>query len=817
MDPKVQELLAELERGRAELERETRRRQDAEAEARRERRQREEEQRLREEEQRLREEEQRLREEEQRLREEEQRLREEAEALASRAESLTLPLFLHACHELLVAIQIVKDPTQTTQGVVTRPTNRRAPSHIMLWKTFAEEQMKVWHKLNQHSHFLTEKLFPSLLQLDYVRKHISPISSEWGLWYYERKTVENQVRTIIDRIYENDELKRAFSLRGSITFESHANLGLSTRAADLNPGDQQSSVESAVGTESGAGKRMGEKNKTKKREPTMVTRGQADQFCIYRQDGNEDIPVLAIEYKAPHKLTQDEILRGLAQDIHPFKEVIDKDSDDPDFCSKRLVAAVITQLFSYMVARGVRYGYVCTGEVFIFLHILDNPSSVMCSICTPGLDVKEINDDSLHLTAVAQVLAFTLRALVSPPASLEWHDAVAELGIWPVEYSDILEQTPPTAQQKHASPLYHGRRPSKLPPFQMKLRSRCRPHTDIVLRSRSHSPSTSPSPSPLPPAKRGRTANAQARSNPVQKSDKKGKSAEDSDVNWIDYTAESPNIKSQPYCSQQCLLALRDDGLLDTSCPNYLAHLKRRIQPAEFRALIREQLSKDRGPDANSRPLYKKGSCGAAFKIHLLSHGYTLFAKGVERSNSHKLEHENEVYHRLHDIQGNYVPVCLGIVVLDPKYPYYYDGGVYTHMLLLSWAGKPISEIMKSDNSACMIEMTSQSLQAIHLAGVLHRDVEPRNILWNEDCNRPMFVDFERAEIQNALSAISPNLGLKKRRLEKNRSIFSKELSKARISLERCRELLHQNATSSFKVQSIAPGNSVGLLGFSTK
>ncbi|OJD11471.1 hypothetical protein AJ78_07777 [Emergomyces pasteurianus Ep9510] len=529
--------------------------------------------------------------------------------------------------------------------------------------------MKVWHKLDQHPHFLTEKLFPSLHQLDYVRQLISPISSEWDLQYYERETVENQVRAIIDRIYENNELKRAFGLRGSITFESHANLGLSTRVADLNPGDQQSSVEPMVRTESSIEKIMGKKNKTKKKETTMVTEEQADRFCIYRQDGDEHIPALAIEYKAPHKLTRDEIVGGLAQDIHPSKEVIDKDSDDPDFCLKRLVAAVITQLFSYMVAKGVRYGYVCTGEAFIFLRILNDPSSVMCSVCTPSLDVEEINDDSLHLTAVAQ---------------------------------------------KHASSLYQGRRPSKLPPFQMTLRPRCRSHTDIVSRSRRPSPSTSPPPSPLSPSARGgRTVNARARSNPDQKSGKKGQSSEDS------------NIKSQSYCSQQCLLALRDNGPLDTSCPNYLAHLKRRIQPAEFCVLIREQLSRNRGPDANCRPLYKKRSCGAAFKIHLLSHGYTLLAKGVERNNLRKLKHENEVYHRLHDIQGNYILVCLRIVVLDPKYPYYYDEGVYTHMLLLSWAGKPISEIMKSDNSACVIEMTSQSLQAIHLAGVLHRDVEP--------------------------------------------------------------------------------------------
>ncbi|OJD21253.1 hypothetical protein ACJ73_07406 [Blastomyces percursus] len=151
----------------------------------------------------------------------------------------------------------------------------------------------MWHKLDQHPRFLTEKLFPSLHQLDYVRQLISPISSECDLRYYERQTVENQVRAIIDRIYENDELKRAFGLRGSML-----TLGLPTRAADANPGDQQSSVEPMVGTEASTGKRIGKKNKTRKKETTMVTRGQADRFCIYRQDGDEYTPALAIEDKA---------------------------------------------------------------------------------------------------------------------------------------------------------------------------------------------------------------------------------------------------------------------------------------------------------------------------------------------------------------------------------------------------------------------------------------------------------------------------------------------------------------------------------------
>ncbi|KAL2368562.1 hypothetical protein RJZ57_007056, partial [Blastomyces gilchristii] len=85
----------------------------------------------------------------------------------------------------------------------------------MLWDTFTEEQMKVWHKLNQHSHFLTEKLFSSLHQLNYIRQLISSISSEWDLQYYEQEM-----------------------------------------AVDLNPGDQQLSVELMVGTESSTRKRM---------------------------------------------------------------------------------------------------------------------------------------------------------------------------------------------------------------------------------------------------------------------------------------------------------------------------------------------------------------------------------------------------------------------------------------------------------------------------------------------------------------------------------------------------------------------------------
>jgi len=69
-------------------------------------------------------------------------------------------------------------------------------------------------------------------------------------------------------------------------------------------------------------------------------------------------PVVAIEYKAPHKPTIDEIWTGLRDEIWPERDVIDRTDDTYEFMCKNLMAAVITQLFSYMIDKGVRYGYI---------------------------------------------------------------------------------------------------------------------------------------------------------------------------------------------------------------------------------------------------------------------------------------------------------------------------------------------------------------------------------------------------------------------------------------------------------------------------
>ncbi|KAH8747059.1 hypothetical protein F5883DRAFT_355952, partial [Diaporthe sp. PMI_573] len=73
--------------------------------------------------------------------------------------------------------------------------------------------------------FAPQHVFPSQHQLDYVRSFIRPISSEHGLRYFERDTVENAVQKLIDTVYEDPSSRDRLGLRGTVTFESHTNLG----------------------------------------------------------------------------------------------------------------------------------------------------------------------------------------------------------------------------------------------------------------------------------------------------------------------------------------------------------------------------------------------------------------------------------------------------------------------------------------------------------------------------------------------------------------------------------------------------------------
>ncbi|KAH9894519.1 hypothetical protein F4778DRAFT_747350 [Xylariomycetidae sp. FL2044] len=748
-------------------------------------RRREGEERRREEAQRQREEAQRQREEAERGREEEQRRREEAEQLAKRSQPQVLPSYLDACHSLSLSIRIVTHRSLTTKGDATNPVGRIFPHRIVPWPDFATRQVKIWNQINDHP-LTSNAIFPSLHQLDYVASMSQPISSETGLRHFERDTVENAVKKLLDEIHNNPSWRQHFGIQGSVTFESHTNLGndVDTRSdsfRDISIGEDNAEVATPVTP------------KTQRRKNGKG--GVADQFCIYKTSDGQNIPALAIEYKAPHKVTRDEIVVGLESEIQPKRDVIDQEGEDFAFTSKCLAAAVVTQLFSYMVNKGIPYGYVCTGEAFVFLHIPDDPSIVYYSVCVPNLDVQEGDANRLQYTAVAQVFAFVLQALSAPPLPQSWRDRAANLETWAVSVHDVLSSIPSTEQK--AAPT-HSYKPSRWKGFArsaIRTRSRCQEVGTIPRHQDGQDDDdegagggggTPPSPSPGPVSSRSSGQNkAQPTTKSISQSTRRktggqGKKGHQHDAN-------EQSIQQRPFCTHRCLLGLANGDKIDTNCPNASDHGRQHLDKTRFLKLVRTQLFKDRGPDADAMPLYLSGAVGSLFKVRLSSHGYTLVAKGVEEHDLNRLQHENEMYSHLFPIQGIHTPVCLGITNL--VLPYYYDSGEFRYFMFLSWAGQPLFNATSHPDRDRIPDAVGVAFEAMHRLRILHGDAEPRNVLYDTRSGRVMIVDFERAAYhpRQPLGSIDTN---RKRKhdtsLKTGKDDFAVEMQSIREGVRRC-------------------------------
>ena len=741
---KLRLLLQEEQRRRREAEgrasEEQRRREEEQRRREEEQRRREEEQRRREEEQRRREEEQRRREEEQRRREEEQHQRKKAEELVKASQPQTLQQYMEACHSLSLAIQVVIDPSSTTKGEPVRPTGRLFPERILPWLDFAAKQEEIWEKILDDS-FCSQPIFPSLHQLQYVESCISPISGENGLRYFERDTVENAVQRLVSEAYNNPRLRSKLGLKGTIIFESHTNFGpdiLETRE-ELSIG----------GSDPGPAAPVSRTPLPRPRPKARGKGGRADQFCIYRTSDGENFAALAIEYKAPHKLSLDEITTGLEAEIQPERDVINKDGNGFVFASKWLTAAVVTQLFSYMINKSVQYGYVCTGKAFIFLHIPDDPTMVYQAVCVPNLDVVDDDGDRFFRTAVAQVFAFVIQGLLAAPPLLSWHDAANKLKTWDAEVDNVLSRIPVTDRKK--SPLASPYKPQRWKGFTrspIMTRSFCK-QLDTIIGPWTDDENDNDDNNENPPSPTAHRSTRSGKKVIASSSGKgsAGKQGQSSGGHQQQAQGKRQKVEDRPFCTQQCLVGLANGGPMDKDCPNFDHHGQRHVDRLEFLRLIRAQLAKDRGPDADSAPLHLSGSRGSLFKVRLSSHGYTLVAKGMESFHLGHLQHEKEIYDQLQTIQGTHVPVCLGMI--DLVLPHYYDGGVFQHFLFLSWAGRPLLRCASQVNKAGLVDTVTIALKELHRLRILHRDAELRNFVYDLNTDKIMLLDFERAEFRD--------------------------------------------------------------------
>jgi hypothetical protein len=329
---------------------------------------------------------------------------------------------------------------------------------------------------------------------------------------------------------------------------------------------------------------------------------RADQICVYKTIDNRRIPLFIVEYKAPHKLALPHLRSGL-REMNLKEEVVDRstqpDQSDVDavfqYHSDRLVAAVVTQVYSYMVESGLEYSYLTTGEAFVFLKVWpDQSDTVYYHLSDPTAEVAEatrLDEDYLSWTAVSQVLAFCLMAFQSQPHDQAWRrEAMLNKYRWVVDDAAILRGISETERKR--TPPGSAFIPRT---YRANLRS------PIMTRSRKAQSAYSCNTNPNEAGSRGDSppeSGEEEHPTPTRRGGKLKQSSPRRAARRNGGKSSQEHCQTRAYCTQICLRGLRDGGLLDYGCPNFAMHQHgkdryHQLDQTRFRSLLCQQLKRD--------------------------------------------------------------------------------------------------------------------------------------------------------------------------------------------------------------------------------
>ncbi|EAS33643.3 uncharacterized protein CIMG_13378 [Coccidioides immitis RS] len=367
------------------------------------------------------------------------RLQEELrQGLESRVDPTTFEHFLHSCHELLsILLTIQPKQSKTTKGLITAPTGRYCPTTLCEWMDFPHQRDELFNRVSCLFHPAKTAplaVFTLLVGLETVGKLVCrrQLGSELDLMSYERYAVEEQVISIIQELLKLDTGSQLPSLGSGISFENHAN--------------------------------------TLDEEPELTSqihqgwRPWSDQLCVFWRDGEFETLLFIIEYKASHKLLPPNLWTRL-QPSNFWENIVQAQQipTDPEekliYNAKQITSAAITQTFDYMVKEGVEYGYLTTGEAFVFLRIKeDDLTTLYYHLSEPAHDANTQDGDSFWYsnTAISSVLSLCLLALASKRWSQDWRSQA-----FSVLYSDNPSDDQPSESSEEDDPA-NGTRPSQI-------------------------------------------------------------------------------------------------------------------------------------------------------------------------------------------------------------------------------------------------------------------------------------------------------------------------------------------------------------------
>lgn len=651
-----------------------------------------------------------------------------AEERADAAEELTkrtsFAEFIRLCHKhLTVPLRVEIDQSLTTGGSITNPREKKHPTYIRPWEDFPQTHLHyfdaAYSVLCRHDE---RSLFSPRVALEEEGRNVCDrsLTSEKDLEYYDRSAVEEKVKMVLRQLVSLEDARTLVNGCTEVEFSNHLN------ALRQAPQDEAERTRASA----------------------------VDQACIFRHADGDRSLLLVREYKAAHKLSSAYLRAGL-RPMAVRAEVVQRATIPNDteeklqYHADRLVAAAVTQTFEYMIDNGLEYGSFTTGLAEVYLRVLkDDPETVYYYMTEPQLDVTPGDPAGFQypFTAISRLLGFCLMALHSPVRPQQWRRRASEqLYLWKEDFDEILRQIP--EDELHQSPngsLYSSphypidpRSPYLTRRRKLILENDNQPSApSFASDSSSEDPGDATSTLPESPTRAATTK-------------RKRESIESASPHGPARPATSGQRRS--FCTMKCLAGLRHQLTLDPACPNYAQH---RMSPdtsvheIDLNTLAdRVQRQLDADADLGCDPLGIQGARGVLFRITLASHRYTFVAKGTVDGYRPHLRHEGRIYQHLFPLQGSTIPVYLGNI--DLRYPYLYDVGVkIVHMLLISWGGRSLYERSPAISSSQLEREKYRSIRAVSQLSVVHKDWRLPNMLWNDEVQRVLVIDFERAHIR---------------------------------------------------------------------
>ncbi|CAI7646939.1 unnamed protein product [Penicillium bialowiezense] len=360
-----------------------------------------------------------------------------------------------------------------------------------------------------------------------------------------------------------------------------------------------------------------------------IPRSRLEQFCVRRVEGDTGSLLLTLEYKSAYKLSVENLRAGL-RPIDLWDELVNRGTIPTDpvekiqYNAEILTASALVQAYDVMIEEGLAYAILTNGPARVLLYVPhDDPATLNYQFCDPN---TEIVDDAHSLqqpmTSVARELCLCLMSFRSPVRNQEWRNlARSQTQLWKTTFSRIRSLIPKEELRKS-------------------------PQSKNVTPSPASSASDNQPSSPLDVSTAGRQHEI----------------------------GDGQNSKSRqhatPFCTQRCLLALRNRRGLDDACPNVALHRqgesdRHPITSEDLILSLKTQL--DENID-RCTPIGHRGTWGAPFKLTCLEYGYTVFGKGTTSDLWKEVSREAQAYQILRKAQGSAVPVFLGTIDLAKIY-----------------------------------------------------------------------------------------------------------------------------------------------------